>query len=305
MASMNTSQFQDVVEPILNTVYDGVYDGYPAEWSQAFSVEDAKKRSFEEKVILYGLGLAVVKGQGAPITYDEGGEAYRVPFVHLTYALAFSLTQELIEDGEHISIGKIYTRQLAKSMLETKEIVHANILNRAENASYTYGDGQPLYSTAHPYSLGGTWSNTITNGADLSESALEQIFININRAKDQRGVVSAMLKPRKLIIAPENEFEAARILRSVLRVGTGNNDVNAIKALNRIDPDPLIMRRITVTGFWGVKTDIEEGLVHMKRVGLDNAMEGAFETGNMRYKARERYSASVVDPRVLWGSLGS
>ena len=303
--AMNTATFRDVVSPFLNTVFDGQYNAHPAEWSRFFKVEEALDRSYEEEVVLYNFGYAPVKGQGAPITYDQGGEHYKTPFQYVVYALAFALTEELMEDGEHIKIGSKYSAALANSMRVTKEQFHANVLNNATSGSYLGGDGVSLLSTSHPYALGGTFSNTLATQADISEASLEQLLIQMNTARDGR-TLAVSIKPKMIIISPQIQYEAERILRSVLRVATGNNDINAMKSMGQLQGDDsiLVNHYLTGTTFYGIVSDAEQGFIHKRRRALRKKMEGDFETGNMRYKADERYYATWVDPRCMYGSPG-
>lgn len=304
MVQMNSMQFRSVVEPLLNDVFDGIYDALPREYAQIFKEERALPRRFQEDPILSGFGAAVEKAEGQPVTYDAGREAYRVRFVQKVYALAYALTEELVEDGDHISIGSIYAEHLARAMDECKEIVHVSILNNASSASYPGGDGVALLSAAHPLAGGGTFSNTLATQADISEAALEQLCIQIRTAVDERGKQIA-LQPRHVVCAPLNEFNVCRLLRSVGRPGTADNDVNAIKTMNMLADRPKIMTRMTNTRYWFIQTNAPRGMITKNRRSMRRGMEGDFETGSMRHKASMRFDAEFVDPRCMFGSTGS
>lgn len=303
MAQMNSMQFRSVVEPLLNDVFDGIYEALPREYSQIFRMEKALPRRFQEDPVLSGFGAAVMKPEGQAVTYDAGREAYRVRFVQKTYALAYAMTEELVEDGDHISIGTIYSEHLARAMDECKEIVHANILNNSTSSSYPGGDGVAMLSTAHPLSGGGTFSNRLATDADISEAAMEQLCIQIRTAVSERSTQIG-LKPLHVICAPYNEFNAARLLRSVGRPGTADNDPNAIRALNRLAAEPKIITRMTSNRMWFIQTSAPRGLVTKERRAIRTAMEGDFETGSMRHKSSFRFECKHIDPRCVFGTSG-
>lgn len=303
MATMNSALFIQEVEPVMNTVFDGLYTELSPEWTAIYKKETAIPRRFEDDSVLFGFGTAVEKGEGAPITYDEGGEAYQVRYLNKTYALAFALTEELIEDGDHISISSIYTQHLARAHRITEEIVHAAPLNNATNGAFVGGDGVTLLNTAHPLAGGGTFSNTLTTAANLSSAALEQLLIQARTAPDERGNKLIAVKPLRLIIAPDNEFNADRILNSTLRPGTANNDINAIRNMGYLR-DVVTLTQLTNPNVYFIQTDAPRGLIHKTRAGMKRAMEGDFESGSMRYKARQRFAVNVTDPRAVWGSVG-
>lgn len=303
MVQMNSMEFRSVVEPLLNDCFDGIYESLPRQWSQVFKVETALPRRYQEDPILSGFGSAVRKEEGQGVTYDAGREAYRVRFVQKTYALAYAMTEELIEDGDHLSIGKIYSEHLALAMEECREIVHAQILNRAETAGYLGGDGVTLLSTAHPLVSGATFSNRLTTAANLSEASLEQLLTQIDNAVDERGK-RINLQSVKLIVAPGNRWNAHRILKSTKRVGTADNDANAIKDMGVLS-DIVVMTRLTNAQQYFIQTNAPRGLVCKDRAKLRRSMEGDFETGNMRYKARFRFEPNWIDPRCLFGSAGA
>lgn len=300
---MTTAEFRDTVSPVLNTCFKGIYNKHAPEWKTLFKSETALKRKFEEEYVMYGLGTAKIKGEGAGVSYDKGGISYRVRFEPLVYAIAFSITEELVEDGEHLNMGKLYAEHAARGILEAEEIVHADIFNRAQDANYLGGDGVPLLSTAHPLATGGTFSNRLTNAVQLSEASLEDLLIKVRTAVDERGKFIS-LKPQRLIVSPHNEYEATRILQSMNRSGTANNDVNAIRALGKLPANPFLLTRLTKTEGYYIQTDAPRGLIHKDRRPLKSAIEGEFETGNLRQKWHHRYVANWVDPRCLYGSEG-
>lgn len=301
---MTSAQFKSLIEPLLIDIFDGVRENLPSEWDKVFKVETARKRRFEEQASLYGLGIATIKPEGKGVTYDMGGEFFRTRFEHVVFALAFALTEELMEDGDHVELGSLYSRYAAKGLEEAKEIYHISILNRAFNSTYKGGDQKPLCTTDHPFARGGGgWSNVLATACDLSEAGLEQMCNQIRLAKDDRGLPTA-LREQKLLIHPSNRFVAARILRSPGRVGTTNNDANALKELGILQEAPQELTRLTNPKAWFVKTNAERGLIHKKRRQVRRKMEGDFETGSMRFKTDERYSAGWIDPRCIYGTPG-
>lgn len=300
---MISTQFVSVVEPLMNEVFDGVYKALPREYSKIFRQDTAIARRFQEQAVLYGLGAAVLKPEGQNITYDQGGEHYRVRFTPKVYALAYAMSEELIDDGEHISLGTSFSEHLARGMDESKEIVHANILNRAENGSYLGGDAVSLLSTSHPLAIGGTWSNKLSTAANLSEAAVEQLLIQIMNAVDGRNKRMALSAVR-LIHSPSNVFNAARILKSVGRPGTADNDINAVRESGMLSSNTVKITRLTTANQWFIQTDAPQGLITKQRKALKRGMEGDFETNSMRYKAYERYDANWVDPHCLYGTAG-
>jgi len=300
---MNSALFIQEVEPVMNTVFDGVYAELPPEWTKIYEKETAIQRRFQDDSVLFGFGAAPEKGEGAPITYDMGGEAYQVRYLNKVYALAFALTEELIEDGDHINIASIYTKHLARSHRVTEEIVHAAPLNNATNGAFVGGDGVTLLNTAHPLAGGGTFSNTLTNPANLSSAALEQLLIQARTVPDERGNKIIAVKPLRLIIDPSNEFNADRILNSTLRPGTANNDINAIRNMGYLR-DVVTLSQLTNPNIYFIQTDAPRGLLHLTRTPMKRAMEGDFDSGSMRYKARQRFAVGVTDPRAVFGSSG-
>lgn len=303
--AMNRASFPADLEEGLNAHFGMEYMDHPQEWKDVFDVETSSK-AWEEDVQEWGLGAAVVKPEGGGVTYDEGGQGWTKRYTHITVALAFALTEEAIEDNLYQRLGPKYSKSLARAMVHTKEIYAADILNRARNSSYLGGDGKTLLATDHPLARGGSFSNVLATPAQISEASMEDLLIMIRKAKDDRGVPIA-LKPVKLIIPPEQEFAAARVMKTVARPGTADNDVNAAK-LRRSSfygSEPCIVTRLTDADAWFVKTDAPNGLKMFQRTKLSRGMEGDFETGNMRYKARERFSFGFTDTRGIFGSMSA
>ncbi len=300
---MRSTDFRSVVEPILNEVFDGVYDQREDEYLGCFKERSGTPRAYHEEPVLYGFGAAPELPDGMPVTYQQGGTLWIQRYVYKVYGLAFALTKVLIEDGDHIRIGKVFSEHLAQSMVETKETLTANILNRAFNATYTGGDGVALSVTNHPIANGLTFSNILTTAAALSQTSLEQMLIQVHLAVDNNGK-KIRLKPEKLIVPPALKFQAEVLVKSVLRAGTANNDVNPVKSMGMLDDETCVLARLTSTTAWWVKTDAPRGLQMMMRRRLDKSMEGDFETDSMRYKSTERYIPSWTDPRTVFGTPG-
>lgn len=300
-APMLTTFFTDVVEPLLNSIFDGRYDTLDTEWNKYFSSETALPRAFETEVTLYGLQAATEKMQGASLDYLAGGESYVTQFVNKVFGAAFAMSEELISDGEHIKIGSLYAGFLGDSLLEAKETFHANFLNNAITTNLA--DGVPLLSASHPFAIGGTFSNILATPADISEASLEQLLIQIRKAKNDSALPIKLL-PKQLLVAPDNMFEAERILNSQLRTNTNNNDINAVKSIGGLGAMPQLVTRLTATSAYFIQTNAPKGFIHKKRWAVKRGMEGDFLTNNMRWKAYERYSANIVDPRSAYGSMG-
>jgi len=300
MAIMRSAQFKEVVEPILNTHFDGVYDQRADEYKQVFSQETGIKRAYQEESVWFGFNAAPELPDGQPVTYDEGGILYNSRYAYPVYGLAFALTRVLVEDGEHIAIGSKYSKHLAQAMQETIETIHANHLNRAFNASYKGGDGVSLCSASHPV-IGGTQSNILTSAA-LSQTSLEQALITIRKTKDARGKF-IRVTPKKLIIDPTNELNAEVILKSVLRSGTANNDLNPIKSKGALE-QAVVISRLTSSTAWFVQTGMMDGLKTLWRRKIEKAMEGDFETDSMRYKSTMRFGSGWTEWRDLFGNQG-
>jgi len=299
--AMNRANFAKLLQQGLNTVWGMEYNQYPEEWKKVFMVESSKK-AFEEDQLVYGFGGAVVKPEGSSVTYDDGGEAWTSRYNHETIALAFNITEELVEDNLYMSTGAKYTKALARSMQHTKEIKGAAILNTG--FSTTYGDGVALFSASHPLADGGTASNILSTPADISEAALEDILIQIRKTTDDRSIPVAM-KAIDVIIPPELEYVTCRLLDSQMRPGTPDNDVNAINKKGIFGKEPVVVTRLTDPDAWFIKTDINDGLKMFQRVGVQTGAERDFNTGNYRYKARERYAFGATDWRGCFASSGS
>ena len=301
-APMRSTDFRSIVEPILNECFDGVYDQRADEWSRVFREEDGIPRNYHEEPVLYGFGAAPQLPDGTPVTYQQGGVLFLKRYVYKVYGLAFALTKVLVEDGDHIRLGQVYARHLAQSLVETKELLSANVLNTAFNSSYPGGDGVPLISTAHPI-VNGTFSNQLATAAVLSQTSLEQMLIQVRQAVDNNGK-RIRLVPRQLIVAPGNVFQSEVLLKSVLRTGNANNDLNPVKSMGLLDEGSAVLSRLTSANAWWVQTDAPEGLKLMMRRRLEKTMEGDFETDSMRYKATERYDVGFTDPRAAYGTPG-
>lgn len=301
-APMRSTDFRSIVEPILNEAFDGVYDQRADEWSTVFREQAGIPRNYHEEPVLYGFGAAPQLPDGSPVTYQQGGVLFLQRYVYQVFGLAFALTKVLVEDGDHIRIGQVYAKHLAQSLVETKELLCANVLNRAFNSSYTGGDGVQLNSNAHPI-VSGTASNLLATAANLSQTSLEQMLIQIRQAVDNNGK-KIRLQPLKLVVAPGNVFQAEVLLKSVLRTGTANNDINPIKSIGLMPEGATVISRLTSPTNWWVQTDAPEGMKLLMRRALEKTMEGDFETDSMRYKATERYQVGFTDWRAMYGTPG-
>jgi hypothetical protein len=299
---MRSTDFRSIVEPILNEAFDGIYDQRADEWKQVFVQQQGIPRNYHEEPVLYGFGAAPELPDGTPVTYDAGGVLFLQRYVYKVYGLAFALTKVLVEDGDHIRIGQTYAKHLAQSLIETKETLGANILNRAFTSGYNGGDGVTLVATNHPIATG-TFSNQLTTPANLSQTSLEQILIQIRNAVDNNGK-RIRLNPEKLVVSPSNVFQAEVLLKSVLRTGTADNDINPVKSMGLLAGGQANLSRLTSTTAWWVKTDAPEGLKLMMRRGLEKSMEGDFETDSTRFKSTERYAFGWTDPRTVYGTAG-
>tara|TARA_R100000808_G_C2154775_1_gene166129 strand:+ start:5263 stop:6171 length:909 start_codon:yes stop_codon:yes gene_type:complete len=300
--ALNRANFAKLLEPGLNALFGLEYATYPEEWKAVFSSNTSNK-AFEEDVLLEGFGNAPVKTEGSAVAYDNASQQWTARYQHETIALAFAITEENEEDGQYGSLASRYTKALARSVSSTKEIKAANILNNSTTAGYTGGDGVVLLSTSHP-SRAGNQSNTLATAADLTETSLEQVLINIADMKDDRGLRIAA-QGTTLIIPTAYVFQAQRLLESAGRVGTADNDINAINSGGYLPNGYHVMRRLSDSDAWYVKTDVPDGLKMFQRTPLKKGMEGDFETGNIRYKVRERYSFGWTDWRGIFGSEGA
>ena len=301
-APMRSTDFRSIVEPILNECFDGVYDQRADEWSRVFREEDGIPRNYHEEPVLYGFGAAPQLPDGTPVTYQQGGVLFLKRYLYKVYGLAFALTKVLVEDGDHIRIGQVYARHLAQSLVETKELLGANVMNTAFNAAYPGGDGVSLINTAHPI-VNGTFSNQLATSANLSQTSLEQMLIQVRQAVDNNGK-KIRLVPRQLVVAPGNLFQSEVLLKSVLRAGNANNDINPVKSIGLLDEGSAVLSRLTSSTAWWVQTDAPEGMKLLMRRRLEKTMEGDFETDSMRYKATERYDMGFTDPRAMYGTAG-
>jgi len=299
---MRSTDFRSVVEPILNEVFDGVYEQRADEWKMVFREQKGIPRNYHEEPVLYGFGAAPELPDGMAVSYQSGGVLFLQRYLYHVYGLAFSLTKVLVEDGDHIRIGQTYAKHLAQSLIETKETLSANVLNRAFNAAYPGGDGVALVSTSHPI-VNGTFSNQLTTPAALSQTSLEQLLIQIRNAVDNNGK-RIRLTPTQIVTGPSNVFQAETLLKSVLRSGTADNDINPVKSMGLLSKGQANLSRITSTTAWWIQTDAPEGLKLLMRRPLEKSMEGDFETDSMRYKATERYTVGWTDPRGIFGTAG-
>ena len=299
--AINRAQLAKELEPGLNALFGMEYSRYENEHAEIFD-QEASDRAFEEEVMLVGFGEAAVKQEGSAVQFDTAQESFTSRYSHETIALAFSLTEEAVEDNLYDTLSARYTKSLARSMAYTKQTKAANILNNA--FSTAGGDGVSLVNTAHPTALGGNFSNRSATDADLNETSLEQAMIDIAGFIDERGLKIAM-QGRKLILPVNIQFVADRILNSTLRVGTADNDINALRNMGMLPDGYVINHYLNDTDAYFIKTDAPNGFKHFVRAPLTTGMEGDFDTGNMRYKARERYSFGFSDPRCVYGSQGS
>lgn len=301
-APMRSTDFRSVVEPILSEVFDGVYDQRSDEWNKVFREQTGIPRNYHEEPVLYGFGAAPELPDGSAVTYQQGGVLFLQRYLYKVYGLAFALTKVLVEDGDHIRLGQVYAKHLAQSLVETKETLSANVLNRGFNSSYIGGDGVQLSSTSHPIAIG-TFSNLLATSANLSQTSLEQMLIQIRQAVDNNGK-KIRLTPKQLVVAPGNVFQGEVLLKSVLRAGTANNDINPVKSIGLLSEGCAVLSRLTSATAWWVQTDAPEGLKLMMRRSLEKTMEGDFESDSMRYKATERYTVGWTDPRAVYGTPG-
>ena len=302
MAAISRAQLLKELLPGLNALFGLEYDRYGEQWKDLFEVESSD-RSFEEEQKLSGFGAAPIKNEGSAIKYDTAQEAWSTRYTHETIALGFSLTEEAVEDNLYDSLSARYTKALARAMSYTKEIKGANVLNNGFNSSYPGGDGVTLFNANHPLVNGSLLSNVPSTPTDLNETSLENAVIQISLWTDERGLLIAA-KPKKLIIPPALQFIATRLLETQLRVGTNDNDINAIVNNSSIPGGYTINHFLTDTNAWFLQTDVPNGMKHFVRAPLTTSMDSDFDTGNARYKARERYSFGWSDPLAMFGSAG-
>ena len=301
--AISRAQLLKELLPGLNALFGLEYARYGEEHKEIYETETSE-RSFEEETKLSGFSAAPVKNEGSAIAYDNAQEAWTARYTHETIAMGFSITEEAIEDNLYDSLSSRYTKALARAMSYTKQVKAAAVLNNGWASTVTYGDGQPLFSTSHPLVSGGVNSNTPSTQADLNETSLENAVIQIAAWTDERGLLIAA-KPRKLIVPSNLQFVATRLLETELRVGTTNNDINALKNNGSIPEGYTINHWLTDTNGWFLTTDVPNGLKHFVRTPMSTGMDGDFDTGNVRYKARERYSFGVSDPLGIFGSQGA
>lgn len=302
MSVINSGSFAKALWPGVNKWYGREYDNYPVEYDKLFDTNKST-RAFEEDVGISSFGLAIQKGEGAPISYDSERQGFISRYQHAVYALGFVITREMMEDDQYDVIGKRKAEGLAFSMRQTKEVLGANVYNRAFNSSFTGGDGVSLINSTHPNIKGGTWSNQIATASDLSEASLEQACIDIAGFTNDAGLLIAV-RPKSLIIPRQLIFEARRILGTDGRVGTDNNDLNAIKTLGSI-PEVVTNHFLTDTDAWFIRTDIKDGMKYFERRADAFDMDNDWDTENAKYKATARYSFGWTDPRGLYGSAGA
>ena len=301
--AISRAQLAKELEPGLNALFGMEYARYENQHSEVFTTESSD-RAFEEEVMLSGFGAAPTKSEGTGVAFDDANEAYTARYNHETIALAFSITEEAVEDNLYDRLSSRYTKALARSMAHTKQVNGAAVLNNAFDSSVTGGDGLELCSTAHVLTTGNTFANKPSTAADLNETSLEDALIKIAGFVDERGLIVA-LRGQKLIIPRQLQFVAERIMATSLRVGTADNDTNAIKSMGMLPQGYAVNDFLTDSDAFFVMTDAPRGFVHFERVALSTGMEADFDTGNMRYKARERYSFGYSDPRCVFGSPGA
>lgn len=302
MTPMLSTNFKTIVQPILNEPFDGIYNQRPEDWKGFGKQRKGIDRQYHEEPVMYGLPAAPEKPPGTPVNYAGGGVLYNKRYYFRTYGIAFAMTKELISDGDHARLGTVFAESSAQAMIETKETLMANLLNRAFNSTYTGGDGVSLVSTAHLV-FTGTQSNQLTTAAALSMTSAEQMLIQIMNAADNTGK-RISLSGKKLIVSPNNAFQAQRILKSVLDPSNANNAVNAIMASDLLTQGVTVVRRMTSTTAWFIKTDVLKGITLMMRQPLEKRMEGDFETNSMRWAVEERYDTGWTDWRDIWGTAG-
>jgi len=300
--AISRSQLVKELEPGLNALFGLEYDRYENQHAEIFDTESSD-RAFEEEVMLSGFGSAQVKPEGSGVNYDDATESFTARYTHETIALAFAITEEAVEDNLYDKISSRYTKALARSMANAKQVKAANVLNNGFSSSFTGGDGKELFATDHS-TTGGNQKNELSTSADLNETSLEQALIDIAGMKDDRGMKVA-LNGSKMIIPVNLQFTAERLMKSNQRVGTSDNDTNAVKSMGMVPQGYVVNNYLTDTDAWFIKTDAPNGMKHFQRAPISTKMEGDFETGNVRYKSRERYSFGWSDWRGIFGSPGA
>ena len=300
--AISRSQLVKELEPGLNALFGLEYKRYENQHAEIFETENSD-RAFEEEVMLSGFGNAQVKAEGQGVSFDDAQETFTARYTHETIALAFAITEEAVEDNLYDRLASRYTKALARSMSNTKQVKAANVLNNAFDNTYKGGDGKELCATDHPI-LAGSFKNELTTSADLNETSLEQALIDIAAMVDERGLKIAA-KGNKMIIPYALQFTAERLMKSAGRVGTADNDINAVKSMGMVPQGYVVNNFLTDTDAWFIRTDVPNGMKMFVRAPIKTAMEGDFDTGNVRYKARERYSFGWSDPRGIFGSPGA
>ena len=298
--AISRSQLVKELEPGLNALFGLEYSRYENQHAEIFNTETSD-RAFEEEVMLSGFASAPTKQEGAGVVFDTAGETFTARYNHETIALAFAITEEAIEDNLYDRLAARYTRALARSMSNTKQVKAANVLNQAQFTAVTGGDGKPLIASDHPLATGGTFANVLSVAADLNETSLEQSLIDIAGFVDERGLRIAS-QGRKMIIPKELQFTAERLMKTPQRTGTADNDINAIASMGMVPEGYSVNNFLTDTDSFFLLTDIPNGLKHFVRSPIKTAIEGDFDTGNVRFKARERYSFGFSDPRCIFGN---
>lgn len=304
---MRSSDFRSIVEPILNKPFDGVFDQRVDEYKKIFKEVTGTKRAYHEEPVLYGMNMAPVMADANPVTYDAGGQLFVKRYNYQVYGLAFALTKVLVEDGDHIRVGSTFSKHLAQALAETLETIHANTLNRAFNSAYVGGDGSALcvnnHATATSAPAGDpSASNLLATAAVLSQTSLEQMLIQIRQAADPRGK-KITLTGKRLIVAPGNMLQAEVLLNSVLRAGTNNNDLNAVKSMGLLK-ESVVLSRLTSPTAWFIQTDVDQGLQTVWRRKIEKSMEGDFETDSVRYKATMRLDQGWTQWLDIFGTPG-
>ena len=301
--AISRAQLLKELLPGLNALFGMEYARYDDEHTDIYETESSS-RSFEEEVKLSGFDSAPVRDEGDAISYDAAQESFTARYNHETIAMGFAITEEAMEDNLYDSLSARYTKALARAMAHTKQVKAVVPLNNGFTTAYSSGDGVALFSASHPLVSGGTNSNTQATAADLNETSLEAAVIQIGKWTDERGLMIAA-RPQSLVIPPDLQFVAARVMQSELRPGTADNDINAVRSMGVVPGGTIVNHYLTDTDAWFLLTDIPNGLKHFNRVALETSMDGDFDTGNVRYKARERYSFGVSDPLGIWGSPGA
>ena len=299
--AINTSSFSKALWPGTNAWFQTAYNEFKAEWQEIFKTNKSRK-NFEEDIGFSGLGLPEIRGEGAPVSYDTMQQGFVERYQHVEYALGFNITKVMVEDDLYDVIGKKKATALAFSARQNKDVIAANILNRAFNPSFTYGDGVSLVNTAHPMVPGGTWSNQIAIASDISEAALEQVCIDMGKYTNERGLRIAV-KPMKIVVPVDIDFETAKILQTEYEPGTNNNTVNVVRS--RFPSGYTVNHYLTDTDAWFVISDVSDGLKYFERVADEFSMDDDFDTDNAKFKFRARFSFGCSDKRSIYGSQGA